>query len=115
MARPSNYAPSKDQADVLNVIREYRREAEEARRTRMSLNQRNWDVYMGNIDWSDKIEGQSTEHLPKMSNSAEQMSAFIRRGLTQFGPWFSVEGPKGSFLTPEQMRALMQRFLERLV
>lgn len=111
----SKYTPSKAHQDVLTIVREYRAEAEAARTTRMSLNQRNWDMYMGNIDWSHKQEGQSVEHLPKMSNSAEQMSAFIRRGLTQFGPWFSVDGSRTAPLTPEQIRALMMRFLERLV
>lgn len=101
--------------ELLAVEQEYIREAEEARRTRLKLNARNWDVYMGNIDWSHKQDGQSTEHLPKMANNAEQMSAFIRRALTQFGPWFSVDAPRASVLTPEQIRALMTRFLDKLV
>ena len=111
--------PSRRQNDshreLLTTIREYRREADDARKTRLKLNRRNWDIYMGNIDWSHKQEGQSTEHLPKMSNNAEQMSAFIRRGLTQFGPWFSTEVPRDSILTPEQVRSLMQRFLDNVV
>jgi hypothetical protein len=115
MAAYKSPTPSKSHKELLQIVKEYREEAETARRTRLAKNQRNWDIYMGNIDWSHKTEGQSTEHLPKMANSAEQMTAFIRRALTQFGPWFSCELPRNAILSPEQARALLMRFLDRVV
>ena len=114
MAAYKSPTPSKSHKELLQIVKEYREEAESARRTRLAKNHRNWDIYMGNIDWSHKTEGQSTEHLPKMANSAEQMTAFIRRALTQFGPWFQMDMPRNSILTPEQARALLMRFLNKL-
>lgn len=68
-----------------------RREAEEARRERMRLNEINRAAYHNRQDWSHKIEGQSREFLPKTSVTVEQFTAFIKRGLVQFGSWFKVE------------------------
>lgn len=108
--------PSKsDEAQLLLTFREYRREAEEARRTRLRRNRLNWDMYYGYQDYSHKADGQSSEFLPKMAQAAENMRAFVKRALVQFGDWFSVEVPKGSPLTAEQVRALMRRFLDRVV
>lgn len=109
-------SPSKTEGDalVIKTIQECRREAEDARRTRLKKNKTNWDVYFGNVDWTHKQEGQSTEHLPKLSAAAEQMSAFVKRALVQFGDWFSVEAPHGSPLSPEQIRGLIRLFLENL-
>lgn len=76
-------------------------EGNEARRDRMRLNEVNRDAYHNKQDWSHKIEGQSHEFLPKTSVTVEQFTAFIKRGLVQFGRWFSVdvEGLDGNALT----------------
>jgi hypothetical protein len=81
----------------------------------MALNRRNWRLYYGDVDWSHKIEGQSAEHLPKLGVAAEQMTAFIRKSLIQFGDFFSVEVPKDSPLTAEQVRSLMKVFIEKVI
>lgn len=108
-------SPTPSDADLLLTFREYRREAEQARRTRLRRNRLNWDMYYGYQDFSHKADGQSSEFLPKMAQAAENMRAFVKRALVQFGDWFSVEAPKGSPLTPEQIRALMRRFLDKVV
>lgn len=108
-------SPTPSEADLLLTFREYRREAEQARRTRLRRNRLNWDIYYGYQDFSHKADGQSAEFLPKMAQAAENMRAFVKRALVQFGDWFSVEVPKGSPLSPEQVRALMRRFLDRVV
>lgn len=115
MANQSNAIPApSDKEHVKKVVASYLAEAEQARRSRMILNRRNWNLYYGHMDWSHKIEGQSAEHLPKIGVAAEQMSAFIRRSLIRFGDFFSVEVPPDSPLTAEQVRKLMRRLIERV-
>lgn len=116
MAKRKNTSPSQSDEHnrVVQIVSEYRAESDRAKRDRMLKNRRNWNLYYGNVDFTHKIEGQSAEHLPKIGVAAENMSAFIRRALVQFGDFFSVEVPNGSPITSEQIRALMRRFLEKL-
>lgn len=98
---------------VIDTVREYKREAREARRNRDKLNRRNEQAFFAEQDWSDKIEGQSTEFLPLTSETVEQLAAFVKRGLTEFGNWFSVEA-KTSPISPESIRNLLKCFLDNL-
>lgn len=115
MAKKTTTLNPNDDQEIVNTTLEYKREAEEARRERLHKNRRNWDIYYGKIDWSYKQKGQSTEHLPKSAIAAEQMTAFVRRALVAFGDWFSVKLPAGFPFTEEQVRAIMQFFLARVV
>ena len=101
--------------EIIQVTDSYKREAEMARRDRLEKNRLNWNVYWGKIDWSYKQPGQSTEHLPKMALAAEQVRAFVKKALVAFGQWYQVKVPNGYPLTPEQVQALMNRFLNRIV
>jgi hypothetical protein len=118
--KPGEDAPISQGSDltILNVSRQYKTEAVEARRDRIVQNKRNRDAYMGIQDWSDKIEGQSTEFLPKVAMAAEQFSAFIKRALTQFGDWFSVEydidSAAAQVMRPEHVRALMMCYFDTM-
>ena len=114
MAQSKTKTPSPSEKDVLRVIREYKQESESSSLTRMRKNKQNWDAYYGNVDWSHKQAGQSTEHLPKLAAATDQMSAFVKRALVQFGDWFSMELPPEAFLTPEGARALLRTFLENI-
>lgn len=98
--------------NLVKIVNECRNEAEEARRDRMRMNQRNWEMYFGRQDFSNKVDGQSTEVLPKVSGAVEQFSAFTKRALTQFGDWFSCDVPKKSPITAHQARALMKVYLK---
>jgi hypothetical protein len=111
-ANPATQSSSDDL--IVRIVRQYKQEARTARKTRIARNKLNWDLYFANQDWSHKQKGQSTEFLPKLSAAAEQMSAFVKRALVQFGDWFSMELPQGSFLSPEQARALLRIFLENM-
>lgn len=118
MARKNTSPPiPTNEADnnVLKVVNAYRTEAEEARRSRIILNQRNWEMYYGRQDWSHKMEGQSSEVLPKVSGAVEQFSAFVKKAMTQFGDWFAVDVPKASPITAPQARALMKVYLEEVM
>lgn len=98
---------------VVRAVRECVREAEEARKDRMDQNRRNREVYLGQQDYSHKTEDQSTEFLPKLSEAAEQMSAFFKKGLVGMGDWFTVEVANGP-LDGEQTRAVLQFFLQNV-
>jgi hypothetical protein len=97
---------------IISIFDGYKQEAEDAKKTRQDLTRRNLDAYMNRQDWSYKQEGQSTEFLPKISTSAEQFGAFVKRSLIQFGDWFSVElSPKTRpVLTDGQIRDLLEFF-----
>ena len=79
-----------DDITLLTALREYRTEAFDARRTRMMRNRENRRAYLGLQDWSHKKEGQSKEFLPKTPVAVEQFVSFVKKALTQFGPYFDV-------------------------
>lgn len=108
-------AGQKDEDRIVQVIRAYKREAEAARRTRMAKNRINWQVYMGEQDWSYKQEGQSTEFIPKLAEAADQFCAYAKRALTQFGDWFSIDAPRVSALTGDQLRELLKYQLTEIL
>lgn len=109
---------SGDDLSVINYINECVRESDDARRSRLAKNRQNMDTYMGVQDFSYKIEGQSTEVLPKLNMAAEQLSAFIKRALTQFGRWFQYKHGKhikGKIpLEEKHIEAILLHFLGML-
>lgn len=98
---------------VIQSVREFKKEAMEARQKRDKLNERNEAAYFAVQDWSHKMEGQSSEFLPETSTTVEQMAAFIKNGLTSFGNWFSIKAPN-SPIREENMRSLLQNYLSDL-
>ena len=100
--------------EIIKTSQAYFHEAKEARKERIRRNRYNREAYEGNQDFSQKIEGQSREFLPKTSVTAEQFSAFIKKGLVQFGDWFSVRAGRNSSLTDSAIRRLLMAYLDRL-
>lgn len=102
--------------EILRFVRGCYREAEDAKRDRMAKNRKNQLAYMDVQDFSHKLAGQSTEFVPKVSTSAEQFSAFLKRALTQFGEWFQIElNPNNPpILTDGQVRNLMELYLHNI-
>ena len=88
----ANVTVSDDESlTVIQAVHRSYVEADDAKKGRMSQNRRNRDVYLGRQDWSYKQDGQSREFLPKVSSTVEQTCAFVKRGLINFGDWFSVD------------------------
>lgn len=102
--------------ETIQWIMECRREAYDARRTRMRQNNINRDAYMGIQDWSHKQKGQSCEFLPKTAVAAEQFEAFIKKSLIQFGDWFSVDvSPEVKpYITDNQIQKIMEIYLRKM-
>lgn len=91
-------------------------EARDAKWDREVKNRVNRDSYLGRQNWDGKMEGQSTEFLPKVSIATEQMAAFIKKGLTQFGSWFSVEVDNNlrQIISGHNIEAILSVFLRNL-
>ena len=108
--------PSITDGELISWVMECRREAYDARRTRVKLNNINRDAYMSIQDFSHKQKGQSAEFLPKTSVAAEQFGAFIKKALVQFGDWFQVKlSPEiKPYITEGQIRALIKLYLAQL-
>lgn len=99
---------------VIHAVRECKREAEDARRTRMAKSRVNVGAFHGVQDWSHKLAGQSREFLPKVPMAVEMVSAFIKRAMVGFGAWFSVEIPKNfpGGLDENDVRKLLKLYLD---
>lgn len=106
----------KDRLTVIQAIDACYIESKDSKLDREHRNRINRDSYLGRQDWSGKMEGQSTEFLPKVSIATEQMSAFIKKGLTQFGTWFSVEVDNNirPIITGHQVGAILKAFLNNM-
>lgn len=107
------FIPAMTDAKLVQQVMAFRSEAEEARRIRIRKNQVNRDAYHGLQDWSHKVDGQSTEFLPKVSETVEQFAAFIKRALIQFGDWFSIDAP-GLPISGQSIRNLLRTYLDEL-
>lgn len=102
---------------VFQTILNYRNESIMAKAERMAKNQANWNCYHMKQDFSGKQKGQSTEFLPKQSNSVEELTAFLQQGLIDSDNWFSIENEAGvtgpQIITPEVMKKLLARQLKK--
>ena len=112
---PSPTTPVEDGDDTLvQSVLAAKREAENGRRQRLWRSQLNRDAYNGIQDWSHKLDGQSTEFIPKTSETVDQFAAVFKRAITQFGDWFSVEMGKDSPLSSATVRRIIEFYLDRL-
>lgn len=100
--------------ELVQIVNSYYQESENFFRSRRMRNLRNREAYDGEQDWSHKIPGQSTEFIPKTSQTVEQMVAFLKRGLTQFGDWFSIELGKGAPISNDAARAMLREAFARM-
>lgn len=107
---------SDEDLTVIQAVTRCYQEADDAKVGRMQQNRLNRDVYLGRQDWSYKQDGQSTETLPKVSVTVEQTCAFIKRGLTSFGDWFSVQLDRtlAGLIDGDQVREILKCFFNEL-
>lgn len=105
-----------DGRSVITIVNQFRTESEDARRRRLVQNDRNWSVYLGEQDWSGKQEGQSTEFLPKVPISAEQLTSTFKKGMTQFDDWFStqLDADLEAMVDGATVRSMLMAFLKDL-
>ena len=103
-----------DEKRLVRMVKEFRDEAYDARRTRIELNRRNFDALHGRMDWSHKIEGQTTEFLPKTGVALEQFAAMVEESITGAKDWYlPVMGRSRRFpLSDVQARSLLTALLD---
>ena len=113
---PGSEEDGEDNFSVVRAVRQYKTESEDARRSRVVTADRNWDAYLGKQDWSHKQEGQSTEFLPKVPVSVEQLAALVKRGMVQFGNYYSidVDAELQDKIDGTQLRSFLNLFLNDL-
>ena len=114
--RPGDDRPVAQGADltVLTAIRECKREAEAASRRRRDKNRLNLQAFLGEQDWTHKQKGQSKEFLPKSAMVVEQLAAFVKRALVDFGEWFDIKLPPGSPIPDEAAKRYLRCKLDHL-
>jgi hypothetical protein len=98
--------------EVLEAIRLYKRESEDSRSGRDKLNKRNWAAYFSRQDWSHKKADQSKEFNPMTSMGVESVAATVKRALTGFGNYFSMNIVNESIMTSQQAGNLLKHHLE---
>jgi len=99
-------------AEVLDAIRLYKTESENSRKARTRLNDRNWAAYLSKQDWTHKKEGQSKEFSPRTSMGVESVTAFVKRTLTGFGNYFSMDLVNEDMMTSQQAHDLLRFHLD---
>ena len=76
--------------DVVRIVGNYKREADQAATVRLEQNKLNFDFYHLRQDFSHKQAGQSVEFLPKQMMAVEQITSFMQQGLVDLGDWFGA-------------------------
>lgn len=107
-----------DEAKLLSIYQVYRKEAEQARFTRMQQNKINFDMYNLRQDFSYKTKGQSKEFLPKQAMAVEQAANFMQQGLVDMDDWFKAFAAPGLDedllnVKPSEVQKLLTRQLEK--
>lgn len=105
-------AKKKEYAEIINCYDSFRKEATEAKLSRMEKNKVNFDAYHDRQDWSHKKKGQSREFIPKVSTTVEQNANMVQQGLLDLGDWFKVEPTDG--INEDSMK-IKPYVIERLV
>lgn len=103
---------------IVDWVLSCRDEAEEAKRTRMSRNRENFEMFHLDYDFSHKKEGQSMEVLSKVSMAVEQIKSFFQQALADLGDWWKAEScypdaQAGALVRPEEITKLTSHFLTK--
>lgn len=104
--------------EVVDWVLACRREADDAKRDRMELNEDNFDMYHLKHDFSHKQEGQSQEILSKVAMAVEQIRSFFQQSLVNLGDWWRAEAyfpgtERGMLIRPEEITKLTSFKLEQ--
>lgn len=98
---------SVESVDVVCLTREYKKQAEDAKREREQQTQQNVLLYNGRQNWDHKLRGQSTEFVPMLSIAVEQITTFVKRALVDYGDWFSVDVPDTAPISGDHIREIL--------
>lgn len=105
------------ESTLMSIYTAYKREAEEARLSRIQQNKVNYDAYHSRQDFSYKEKGQSQEFLPKVFIAVEQNAAGITQALVDWD-WFRVYPAPGFTedhlkIKPGEIHKILSRQLQK--
>lgn len=108
---------SKQRQYVADFVRKcaYESELDEKQRRRLR-NDKNWDYFHGNIDWSHKDVNDPLIHLHKVGVAAERIRSKFKSALMNYDRWLQVDRTKtapDSVLTEHAARSLLFNQLEK--
>jgi hypothetical protein len=111
--------PAIEDATLCQVMQQCYETSDSARKTRASLNRRNWDALHGKFDFlAHKRPGQSQIVIPSLETSLEQVCAQLTEQLVGYDNWFSgkYEGDKPPMpgLEADEAARILKIELERL-
>ena len=107
-----------DENYCLRYINGMRTEAEQAKDSRMKLNESNYRMYHLEHDFSHKTKFQSREVLSKVRNATESTKSFFQQALADLDDWYRVTARdesdgKSMKIRPEEMQKLMNYMLKQ--
>lgn len=102
-----------DEEELKPMLREYFREAEDARRNGTDAREFNWrenqNAYWGRIEDKDKAEWQASEQMPEVANFVDRHSASLRLALMSQPEWFDIIDPTDP---TKQRNRMMREFVK---
>jgi hypothetical protein len=106
-------------ASLITYLCSAKKEAEQAKLSRMEHNKQNFTMYNMMDDMTHKKKGQSKEFLPKVTMAVDQGANLIQQGLVDLGDWFRVEAKGGlredeMQIKPKHIKSLLKDYLEKI-
>ncbi len=103
----------KDPAKIARIISSYLNDSRDSpkRLERIERSITNNAAFNGQWDYSNKVDGQSCEGLPKVTTAVESFAAFVKLGLSKFGEWYRVEMEPDPLLTSQDVGSILKEFL----
>lgn len=115
--------PEQSTDPIVQISNDYYQESWFAKRQRMLDNADNFNCYHLKQDYSHKKAGQSKEFLPKVQNSVEQITNFLKQGIMKEDKWFEIgytnvktapqPGEQPPYPTNEEIFKLVNRSCEK--
>lgn len=102
--------------ELVATANEFREHSERTKERRRILNQKNWNVYLGQYRFKKKKKGMSNTFLHKQTLATEQITALFKSAIVNFDKWLEIEevgGAKDPLFTPELVKALMRSQMEQ--
>lgn len=102
---------------VADFVRKCAAESEQdEKQPRRRKNNKNWDYFHGNIDWSHKDENDPVIHLHKVGVAAERIRSKFKSALMNYDHWLQVDRIKDapqSVLSEHTARSLLFNQFEK--
>lgn len=93
---PAMLPETKDNLDIVTALTEYKREADENRKSGLNPRDTKWqqnlDLYHNRYDFTTKADWQSKNTMPEVPSYVDRFAAALKSSLG-VGQWYTVEDP----------------------